>query len=82
MQLQQIERIHTISKKAFLENYVKPQKPVVITHLIDDWPAYTKWSLSYIRDIAGDKKVSLYDDRHVKHDEGFNEAHETMNMSD
>lgn len=82
MELQQIARVHTISKKAFVANYVKPQKPVVIERLIDDWPAYTKWSLSYIQEMAGHKKVALYDDRHVKHDEGFNQAHATMKMRD
>lgn len=82
MQLQEIERVHTITKKTFLKNYVKPQKPVVIERLIDDWPAYEKWSLAYVKSIAGDKEVPLYDDRPVKHDEGFNEAHATMKMSD
>lgn len=81
MQLQEITRVHTITKKEFLRDYVKPQKPVVIEHLIDDWKAYDKWNLTYIKDIAGDKEVPLYDDRPVKHDEGFNQAHATMSMS-
>ncbi|WP_405211477.1 cupin-like domain-containing protein [Dokdonia sp. Asnod2-E02] len=81
MQLQEITRVHTITKKEFLRDYVKPQKPVVIEHLIDDWKAYDKWNLAYIKDIAGDKEVPLYDDRPVKHDEGFNQAHATMSMS-
>ena len=80
MQLQEITRVHTITKKEFLSDYVKPQKPVVIEHLIDDWKAYDKWNLAYIKDIAGDKEVPLYDDRPVKHDEGFNQAHATMSM--
>ena len=80
MQLQEITRVHTITKKEFLRDYVKPQKPVVIEHLIDDWKAYDKWNLAYIKDIAGDKEVPLYDDRPVKHDEGFNQAHATMSM--
>ncbi|WP_405203413.1 cupin-like domain-containing protein [Dokdonia sp. LLG6352-1] len=80
MQLQEITRVHTITKKEFLRDYVKLQKPVVIEHLIDDWKAYDKWNLAYIKDIAGDKEVPLYDDRPVKHDEGFNQAHATMSM--
>ncbi|RMB56421.1 cupin-like domain-containing protein [Dokdonia sinensis] len=82
MQLQDIPRVHTITKKEFLRDYVKPQKPVVIEHLIDDWKAYNTWKLSYIKEIAGDKEVPLYDDRPVKHDEGFNQAHATMKMSE
>ncbi len=82
MQLKEIPRVHTITKKEFVRDYVKPQKPVVIEHLVDDWKAYDKWKLSYIKEVAGDKEVPLYDDRPVKHDEGFNQAHATMKMRD
>lgn len=82
MQLQEIPRIQTVTKEEFVRDYVKPQKPVVIEHLIDDWDAYKIWKLSYIKKIAGDKEVPLYDDRPVKHDEGFNQAHATMKMSE
>ena len=82
MELTQIERVHTINKGAFIKNYVKPQKPVVIECLVNDWPAYKLWNLDFIKDIAGDKEVPLYDDRPVKHDEGFNQAHASMKMSE
>ena len=60
-----IERVKTISKNDFYNNYVKKQKPLVIEKLTEDWPAYTKWKLNYIKEIAGDKTVPLYDDRPV-----------------
>ena len=82
MELQQIDRVTTLSKKEFMERYVKPQQPVVMTKLIEDWPAHTKWSLDYIKSQAGDLTVPLYDNRPVSHDEGFNQAHATMQMSD
>ncbi len=82
MQLQEIKRVTSITKKEFKRDYVKSQKPVVIEHLIDDWDAYKKWNLSYIKKVAGEKIVPLYDDRPVKHDEGFNQAHATMKMTD
>ncbi len=82
LNLKQIERVKTISKKDFIQNYVKPQKPVVIEHLIDDWPAYKKWSLAYMKEVVGDKVVPLYDDRPVDYKDGFNEAHANMKMSD
>lgn len=80
--LEEIERVKTISKEDFYNNYVKKQKPVVIEQLTKDWPAYEKWNLNYIKDIAGDKIVPLYDDRPVSHKDGFNEAHAKMKMSD
>lgn len=82
MQLQEIERVKTISQKDFYNNYFKPQKPVVIEQLTADWPAYQKWHLQYIKEVAGDKIVPLYDDRPVSYKDGFNEAHAKMKMSD
>ncbi len=82
MQLQEIDRVKTISKEDFINNYFKPQKPVVIERFIEDWPAYKKWDLDYMAKVAGDKEVPLYDDRPVSHEDGFNEPHATMKMSE
>lgn len=77
-----VDKVETISKKDFINNYFKPQKPVVIERFIDDWPAYTKWSLEYMKEVAGDKTVPLYDDRPVDYKDGFNQPHATMKMSE
>ena len=82
LHLQDIPRVKTITKEAFINSYFKPQKPVVIEQFIEQWPAYSKWNLDYIKAVAGDKTVPLYDDRPVDHKEGFNEAHATMKMRD
>lgn len=82
MQLQQIDRVKTITKEDFLKNYFKPQKPVVIERFIEDWPAFTKWDLDYMATIAGDKMVPLYDNRPVSHKDGFNQPHAKMKMRD
>ena len=77
-----VDKVETISKKDFINNYFKPQKPVVIERFIEDWPAYTKWSLEYMKEVAGDKTVPLYDDRPVDYKDGFNQPHATMKMSE
>ncbi len=82
LQLAEIPRVKNISKKDFLETYVKPQKPVVIEQLIEDWPAYKKWSLDYISEVAGNKIVPLYDDRPISSEFKFNEPHLKMKMSE
>ncbi len=82
MRLQEIPRVPTLSKEAFLNDYFKQQKPVVIERAIENWPAYSKWSLDYMRKVAGKKTVPLYDDRPVHHKDGFNEPHTKMKMSD
>ena len=82
LQLTEIERVKTISKEDFYNNYVRKQKPLVIEQLTQDWPGYSKWKLHYIKEIAGDKIVPLYDDRPVSYKDGFNEAHAKMKMVD
>lgn len=82
MELKQVTRIESISKDDFVRDYVRPQKPVVIKKLIQDWPAYRKWNLEYIREMAGDRTVPLYDDRPISSRFKFNEAHAEMKMSD
>lgn len=82
LDLQDIPRVKTITKEAFLKDYFKPQKPVVIEQCIEDWPAYQKWSLDYMKATVGDKIVPLYDDRPVDYKDGFNEPHAKMKMSD
>lgn len=82
LNLTQIPRVKTLTKEVFLRDYFRPQKPVVIENCIEDWPAFEKWDLEYMKKVAGDKEVPLYDDRPVKHDEGFNEPHAKMKMAD
>ncbi|TYB75980.1 cupin-like domain-containing protein [Bizionia saleffrena] len=82
LNLSNIPRVKTISKEDFIRQYFKPQKPVVIERFIEDWPAYSKWNLAYIKKVAGEKTVPLYDDRPVDYKDGFNEPHATMKMND
>ena len=82
LNLTDIPRVKTIGKDTFLNQYFKPQKPVVIEKAIEDWPAYKKWDLDYMKTIAGHVTIPLYDDRPVDYKDGFNEAHAKMKMSD
>lgn len=82
MDLKEIKRVKTITKKEFRENFFKPQIPVVLEESIKDWPAYSKWNFEYIKDKVGDITVPLYDDRPVDYKDGFNEPHSKMKMSD
>tara|TARA_R110001632_G_scaffold19898_10_gene59875 strand:+ start:6270 stop:7124 length:855 start_codon:yes stop_codon:yes gene_type:complete len=82
LNLSQIDRVKTITKEDFINKYFKPQKPVVIERFIENWPAFSKWSLDYMKEVAGGKTVPLYDDRPVNYNDGFNEPHTTMKMSE
>ncbi len=61
-----ITKVKSISKEDFIEQYFKPQKPVLIEDLTKDWPAYEKWSLDYIQSLAGDQIVPLYNNEPTK----------------
>ncbi|MDC6388139.1 cupin-like domain-containing protein [Maribacter sp. PR1] len=82
MKLTEIPKIESITKDEFIRDYFKPQKPVVIKKAIEDWPASRKWNLDYMKGVAGDKVVPLYDDRPVQHEDGFNEPHAKMKMAE
>lgn len=82
MNLREIPRIQSDKKEVFLEEYFKPQRPVVIEQATEEWPAFSKWNLDYMRQVAGEKIVPLYDDRPVDHKDGFNEPHARMKMKD
>ena len=82
MHLEDRPRVKTINREDFIKNYYKPQKPVVIEKLITDWPAYSKWNFEYMKQLAGDITVPLYDDRPVDYKDGFNEPHAKMKMAD
>lgn len=81
LNLEEISRVKTLTKEEFLRDYFIPQKPVVIERLIEDWPAFQKWNLDYINEVAGDKEVPLFDDRPINSEFKFNEPHASMKMS-
>lgn len=77
-----IDRIYSIDKQSFISDYYKPQKPVVVKNITKDWPAISKWNLDYIKEIAGDKIVPLYNNEPVKAEDGFNEPKAEMSLAD
>lgn len=82
LNLKDIPRVKTITKEDFLKYYFKPQKPVVIERFIENWPAYTKWNLDYMKSVGGNITIPLYDDRPVDYKDGFNEPHAKMKLAD
>ncbi|HJY21814.1 MAG TPA: cupin-like domain-containing protein [Hanamia sp.] len=60
MQLHSIDTVENILPEDFKTNYYDLKRPLVITGLAKEWPAYKKWSWDYFKEIVGDKKVGLY----------------------
>jgi len=61
-----VERVEYLNKDDFINNYKRVNKPVIIEKLTQNWPARKKWTMNYIKEIAGEKIVSLYDSKPSK----------------
>ncbi|WP_010137096.1 cupin-like domain-containing protein [Ochrovirga pacifica] len=82
LQLKSVDVVENISKDDFYNNYYKKQKPVVIKQFSKEWPAFDKWSLEYMKEVAGNKTVPLYDNRPLNAKTKFNSPHAHMKMSE
>lgn len=60
MHLQPVDTVGAISPAAFKKNYYDAMKPLVMTDLSKDWPAYHKWNWQYFKELVGDVRVALY----------------------
>jgi len=48
-----------LTKDHFFEQYYVENLPVVIGGLMDDWPAISKWSPDFFRDVVGEHSVNI-----------------------
>lgn len=60
MQVQEIDRVKSISADEFTGKYLKPGRPVVIEDWIKSQAAYTKWTWDYFKQLAGEITVPVY----------------------
>jgi Cupin-like domain len=60
MQLRSVDRMEDISPEDFKKNYYDPLKPVVLTGLAKNWPAYSKWNWDFFKAVVGDVQVGVY----------------------
>lgn len=70
-----IARCSTPTREKFHERYLYPEVPVVITDLIDGWPATSKWTVDYLARTYQDHPLSGY-----HHPEGLYTAWKRMRV--
>jgi lysine-specific demethylase 8 len=56
---QYLDRIAPPSPQVFYKEYICKNRPVVLTNLIDRWPARSKWTPDYFRETYGDVPVPI-----------------------
>lgn len=54
-----VERVARPSREEFHRRWVKPGQPVIITGVVEEWPAWTKWSLQYFREHFANRKIPI-----------------------
>lgn len=59
--LSPIDTVDSINKEDFVNNYLKPRKPLIIRKATESWPALKKWTFDYLKETVGDITVPLYD---------------------
>ncbi|XP_032098895.1 bifunctional peptidase and arginyl-hydroxylase JMJD5 [Sapajus apella] len=54
-----VPRLHCPSLQHFREQFLVPERPVILRGVADHWPCMKKWSLEYIQEIAGHRTVPV-----------------------
>ncbi len=60
MELRSVDRYQNISPEDFKKNYLKPLKPLIITDMAKNWPAYCKWNWDFFKAVIGEQEVGIY----------------------
>lgn len=50
-----IPRESNLSHEDFLRKYSRPNLPVILTDVVHNWPAFTKWTREYLEEVCADK---------------------------
>ena len=63
-----VERRDKLPREEFLREYYSTNRPVIITGMMEDWPALRKWSLDYFAEHLGDREVEVQMNRNSSPD--------------
>ena len=61
LQLQPVERMDSLDREQFQEQYLRPRRPVVLTNLAAEWPAMERWTPAFWKETYGDLQVPVFD---------------------
>jgi hypothetical protein len=57
--LDAIDTVHALPAEEFFRDYYCAHRPVIVTGLVDDWPALKLWSPDYFAEALGDPVVEV-----------------------
>ncbi len=82
LSLAPVDVLPAIDEEQFQADYFRPLKPVVLPRLAEDWPATTKWTPAFFRDVHGEKQVKVYDASFVAAGRHYMSGVKTLALSD
>lgn len=82
MKTRAIEVVNSISDEQFRNNYLLPQKPLVIKGLTQQSPAGKKWTIDYIKRVCGDVMVDVFDNANKNEATAFTKPDLQMKFSE
>jgi hypothetical protein len=77
-----IDSVDHITREDFVNNYLKPRKPLIIRKATESWPALEKWTFDYLKETVGDQLVPLYDSSKADPSKPINAAALEMKFGD
>lgn len=80
--LTEIPRVSGLTKEAFKEQYLDTSKPVVITDLVDSWPAKEKWTLDFFKENFGHVMVPVFSSKGSQAGKGYMSPDKKMPLRD
>ncbi|MBV4358052.1 cupin-like domain-containing protein [Pinibacter aurantiacus] len=60
MELKPVIKVASITPEEFKNEFYNGMKPIVITQLAKQWPAYEKWNWDYFTQAVGEVEVGVY----------------------
>lgn len=63
--------VDRISPDEFYRHFVRKNQPVVMRHMMDDWPAMTRWGFEFFRDLNCQAAVHLESGNVMQHSTQF-----------
>jgi hypothetical protein len=58
-EIKSVERIAGCEEAEFVRSYIEPSRPVILTGVMEDWPARRRWSLGRLASEFGERTVTV-----------------------
>ena len=82
MKIRPIATIQATDVREFKLNYYRPNIPVVIKGLAEEWPAYSAWDWDYFKDLIGQVPIGIYNNTKSDAYTPVNQADEYVSFSE